>query len=284
MTKPSTPTPITRDDARKIPWPNDQTHKHSRGRLAVISGGALQTGAARLAARAGQRMGAGWVSLFGDRAACQIIACHETSILVCERAETRPLSTQLIGFGAVIMGPALGLNSGCGGDVMDVIGQYEGALVLDADALRHIASAKAAAFSALKARKSPTILTPHSGEFSALFGAVDPKDKVIATREAAKLSGCIVVHKGASTIVAVPNRDVFIADIDAPFLASAGTGDVLAGMIGGLLAQGMSGLDACKAAVWLHGRAGQLVAAGLIAEDLVAVLPALLGDLQAGTL
>jgi ADP-dependent NAD(P)H-hydrate dehydratase / NAD(P)H-hydrate epimerase len=281
MREPSPPSVISQADARKIPWPDAETHKHSRGRLAVIAGSALQTGAARLAARAGQRIGAGWVSLFGDRAACEIMAGHETSILIVERQDAASLSPQLLDFDAVIMGPALGLTNDCGRDVMDVIANYPRALVLDGDALRHIANAQAQAFARLKARPMPAILTPHAGEFRAVFGDLDDQDKVIATRQAAKLSGCIIVYKGATTLIAGPEGEVYLAHVDAPFLASAGTGDVLAGMIGGLCAQGMPSTDACKAAVWLHGAAGQRVGAGLVAEDLVAALPAVLKALRA---
>jgi ADP-dependent NAD(P)H-hydrate dehydratase / NAD(P)H-hydrate epimerase len=270
---------ITIDDAKAMPWPTDITHKHSRGRLAVVAGGPLQTGAARLAARGGQRIGAGWVTLFGACAACEIMAHHETSILVCERDMQIPISQQLKGFDTVVVGPAFGLAPECGAQVADLIKYFCGALVLDADSLTHISRAKDLLFEALKSRSNPAVLTPHSGEFTALFGEFDVKDKVLATCRAARTSGSVIVHKGASTIIADPNGGVFKSDVAPPFLASAGTGDVLAGMIGGLMAQGMIGMEAAKAAVWLHSEAAWRVGVGLIASDLIVKLADVLDDI-----
>jgi ADP-dependent NAD(P)H-hydrate dehydratase / NAD(P)H-hydrate epimerase len=277
-----TPTRICENDARSIPWPNANTHKHNRGRLAVIAGGALQTGAARLAARAGQRMGAGWVTLFGGEAACNIMAHHETSILIAVRDPHIALSAQIADFHATIIGPAFGLTDTQGGDVFDVVKNYGGGLLLDADALHLLAGSFDDAMLALKARPSPAVLTPHSGEFSRLFGAYDEQEKLRATRDAAVLSGCIVVHKGAITCVCGPGGEAFFSDIPAPFLSTAGTGDVLGGMIGGLLAQGMDGMAACKAAVWLHSTAGQRLGLSLIAEDIIEHLPSLLRSVYSG--
>jgi ADP-dependent NAD(P)H-hydrate dehydratase / NAD(P)H-hydrate epimerase len=270
------PLAITVDDARAIPWPDEQTHKHSRGRLAVIAGDALHTGAARLTARAGQRVGTGWVSLFGVRDACEIMAHHETSILICQRDSQRAISEHVADFDAVVIGPAFGLETAQRDDVFDLVGTYQNGLVLDADALRHLAHARSDAFALTKSRSIPAIMTPHSGEFSALFGQFDPDTKVKATLRAAEEAGCIIVHKGAVTVVATPAGELYVCDIPAPFLASAGTGDVLAGMIGGLWAQGMSGVAACKAALWLHSTMGKDIGPGLIAEDLILALPAAL--------
>lgn len=270
---------ISIDDARAIPSPTRQTHKHSRGRLAVVAGGALQTGAARLAARSGQRVGGGWVSLFGSRAACEIMACHETSILIGERDETIKLAAQLLEFDAIVVGPAFGLSPSCCADVMNLIESDGAPLVLDADALTHIASAKLRAFPALKARQHACVLTPHSGEFATMFGSFDEKDKVVVSRTAAAQTGCVIVHKGANTVLAGPDGQVFQCDHASPFLATAGTGDVLAGLIGGLLAQNMAAVEACKAAIWLHSQASLEIGPGLIAEDLIAVLPFVLGNL-----
>ena len=271
--------PITIDHARAIPWPNEDTHKHNRGRLAVVAGGQFQTGAARLAARAGQRIGAGWVSLFGSHAACDVMAFHETSILICERDPTSSLSHQLGKSDAAIIGPALGLNDASRDDVLDLIEGYQGALVLDADALTHIGQSKSTAFDVLKSRSTSTILTPHAGEFTTLFGAFDPSNKIAATVDEARQLQCFIVHKGSATILATPSGQVFTCMSEAPFLATAGTGDVLAGIIGGLLAQGMAGIDACKAAIWVHSEAGRRCGAGLIAEDLITILPTIVGDL-----
>jgi hydroxyethylthiazole kinase-like uncharacterized protein yjeF len=275
--------PILINDARAIIWPRPDDHKHSRGRLAVVAGSQLQTGAARLSARAGQRIGAGWVSLLGTAAACEIMAVHETSILIMARELNVPLAHQVRNYDAVIIGPALGLDASDCADVMQVMDEYQGSLVLDADALTHIGSARDSAFNALKARPSPAILTPHAGEFAALFGSFDCAEKVEATLAASHSSGAIIVHKGAMTVLADPTGVVFSCDHATPFLATAGTGDVLAGMIGGLLAQGMTGLDACKVAIWVHGETGRQVGPGLIAEDLISHLPAVLAGLWSDT-
>jgi hydroxyethylthiazole kinase-like uncharacterized protein yjeF len=279
MAESETALSLTCDDASQLPWPASDTHKHSRGRLAIIAGGPLQTGAARLAARAGQRIGAGWVSLFGTREACTIMAQHETSILICERALDTPLSRQIDGFEAVLIGPALGLDEASREDVHEIIAGFKGALVLDADALSHMSAGPEVFFNALRLRATPAILTPHTGEFTKLFGPFDARAKVAATRAAARQSGCVIIHKGAISVIAHPEGLAFTSDKGSPFLASAGTGDVLAGMIGGLLAQNMSPLDAAKAAVWIHGQASCTVGAGLIAEDLILALPECLNNL-----
>ena len=283
MTDHTSPECICVQHARALPWPTSDTHKHSRGRLAVVAGASLQTGAARLAARAGQRIGAGWVSLFGSRSACDIMAHHETSILICEFDHQAPLAHQLADFDAIVIGPALGLDAVSRGFVTDLIKHHSNNLVLDADALVHIGADKVALFQALKARPNPAILTPHSGEFDTLFGPFHPSNKIVATIAAARQSGCVIVHKGATTVLAHPDGQIAVSTCSAPFLATAGTGDVLAGMIGGLSAQGLPSLAACKAAIWIHCEAGRRIGPGLIAEDLINELPNILVELRAGT-
>jgi ADP-dependent NAD(P)H-hydrate dehydratase / NAD(P)H-hydrate epimerase len=275
----ATPIPVTIEHAAALAWPTSDSHKHSRGRLGVVAGGALQTGAARLAARAGQRIGAGWVSLIGMSDACHVMACHETSILIVPRDPNRCLTLDVERFDACVIGPAFGLGTDQTADIMDMLANYQGALLLDADALRHCARNQTQAFDLLKARQSPAVLTPHSGEFTALFGAFEARHKGKATMEAARQSGCIIVHKGAVTVIANPDGQLFSCHHATPFLASAGTGDVLAGMIGGLLAQGLTGHQACVAAVWIHGEAACRVGPGLVAEDLILMLPNVLNDL-----
>jgi ADP-dependent NAD(P)H-hydrate dehydratase / NAD(P)H-hydrate epimerase len=273
------PKPVTIEHAAALAWPSSDSHKHSRGRLGVVAGGALHTGAARLAARAGQRIGAGWVTLLGMPEACHVMACHETSILIVARDPDKCLTLDVEHFDACVIGPAFGLGTDQGADIMDVFANYQGALVLDADALRHCARNQTQSFDLLKARQSPAVLTPHSGEFSALFGAFEARPKAEATREAARQSGSFIVHKGAETVIANPDGELFMCNHATPFLASAGTGDVLAGMIGGLLAQGLTGQDACLAAVWIHGEAARRIGPGLVAEDLILMLPNVLDDL-----
>ncbi|AMS30968.1 hypothetical protein AEM38_09445 [Hyphomonadaceae bacterium UKL13-1] len=269
------------DEARAIPWPNAHSHKHSRGRLAVICGGRLQTGAARLAAAAGHRMGAGWVSLIAGPEATQILACHETERLIVEREPDQSLSSLCVGFDTAVLGPAFGLTHVHAADVLDMVQGFPKPLVLDADALSLIAQSgrEGGLWQAVQARSAPTILTPHSGEFTRLAGAFESDKKGETTLKLAQALGAILVHKGAETWVAAPDGRLAASDLATPFCASAGTGDVLAGLLGGLLAQSMPAFEAACAAVWIHSTAANRVGPGLIASDLITALPAVLNDL-----
>lgn len=272
---------INMEQARGIPWPDAQSHKHSRGRLAVICGGKLQTGAARLAAAAGHRMGAGWVSIVATPEAATILACHETERLIVERLAGQSLTSLCAGFDAVVLGPAFGLTDTQRADVLEMVQGFPKALVLDADALTLIAQGgrDGPLWQAVQARTAPTILTPHSGEFTRLAGPFDPQKKGEASLTLAQHLKAIVVHKGAETWVAAPNGRLGFSDSATPFCATAGTGDVLAGQIGGLLAQSMPAFEAACAAVWIHATASNQVGPGLIASDLITALPAVMNDL-----
>ncbi len=255
------------------------THKHREGRLVVFSGGASSTGAARLAAHAGLRMGAGLVTLASPPSALQVNASALTAVmLACWEAEESLALLAERRASAFVAGPALGLEERAASAVQACL---ESGLpgVVDADALTLLAERGEDGLQGLGPQH---VLTPHAGEFERLFpGLLEACDnEIFATRQAADLAGCTILLKGAATVIAVPGGDCRVNRHAHPRLATAGSGDVLAGMIGALLARGMPGFDAACAAAWLHGDIAQTSPEGLIAEDLVARLPARLDELH----
>jgi hydroxyethylthiazole kinase-like uncharacterized protein yjeF len=262
-----------------FPIPDIDGHKYARGHAVVGSGGISQTGAARLAARGALRAGAGLVTIASPQAALAVNAAANLAIMV------RPVDTpaQLAAMledrrlNAVVLGPGGGVGLPMREKVLAALAGPRG-VVLDADALTSFADNRQALFFALGKRAGQaTILTPHEGEFTRLFGGLDDEAKLTSklerARAAAEACGAVVLLKGPDTVVAAPDGRAAIADNAPPWLATAGAGDVLAGMIAGLLAQGMPGFEAACAAVWLHGEAAAEFGPGLIAEDLPDGLP-----------
>lgn len=268
--------------ARMFPVPRIDGHKYSRGHAVVVSGGANSTGAARLAARGALRAGAGLLTIASPRDALAINAITNLSIMVRPVDGPQELSTFLADRrrNAIIMGPGLGVGTETRELVLAAL-SGERAVVLDADALTSFSDQPAALFAAISGRGGfATVLTPHLGEFARLFPpAGGPSFKLEQARQAATRAGAFVVLKGPDTVIAAPDGRAAINDNAPPWLATAGAGDVLAGLIGGLLAQGMPGFEAAAAGVWLHGEAGNQVGPGLIAEDLPEVLPRIYRDL-----
>lgn len=254
-------------------------HKYSRGHAAVLSGGMSTTGAARLAARGALRAGAGLVTIASPRDALSVNAAANLAIMV------RPVdgAAELEGFladnrrNAIAMGPGGGVGATMRELVMAALAS-KAAVVLDADALTSFAEEPAALASAIAKRGGlSVVLTPHEGEFSRLFNNLqknyDVNSKPEKTRLAARFSDAVMVLKGADTVVAAPDGRATIAANAPASLATAGSGDVLTGMIAGLLAQGMPAFEAASAAVWLHGEAAASFGPGLISEDLPDELP-----------
>ena len=275
-----------------FPRPGLQGHKYTRGHMVVVSGGPSSTGAARLAARGALRAGAGLVTIASPREALAINAAASLAVMV------RPVdgAAELRNFladkrrNAIVVGPGGGVGAAMQEQVLAALAS-QAAVVLDADALTSFAEEPGQLASAIGKRPGQdAILTPHEGEFSRIFNNILKKpnlnSKLEKTRLAADYCGAVVVHKGADTVVAAPGGRAAIADNGPPGLATAGSGDVLAGIVAGLLAQGMQAFDAASAAVWLHGEAAAEFGAGLIAEDLPEMLPSvyrrLFADLARG--
>ena len=261
------------------PWPRLDGHKYARGHCVVVSGSGHATGAARLAARGALRMGAGLVSVASPPDALAVNAAQLTAIMVKPADGVEGLAALLQDkrLNAVVMGPGMGVSGETREMVMAALIAGP-ALVLDADALTSFQSDPDALFARLHGRE---VLTPHAGEFVRIFPDLleDGVSKVEAARAAAARSGAVVLLKGADTVIASADGRAAINANAPAFLATAGAGDVLAGFIGGLLAQGMAPFEAACAAAWLHGAVATQFGPGLIAEDLPELLPKILAEL-----
>jgi hydroxyethylthiazole kinase-like uncharacterized protein yjeF len=270
--------PLWQEHLRPL-TPDD--HKYSRGHAVIVSGPANATGAARLAAAGALRIGAGAVTVASPPGALLVNAAHLTAIMVRAFKDAEEFSRLIADrrCNSVVVGPGNGVGAATGRNVEAALASDVG-LVLDADALTSLAGTPEPLFEAIRSRQRPVVMTPHEGEFGRLFRATGPK--LDRARAAAAESGAIIVLKGADTVIAGPDGRAAINSNAPPDLATAGSGDVLAGMIGGLLAQGVPGFEAAAAAVWLHGAAGAAFGRGLIAEDLPKMVPGLLKGLADG--
>jgi hydroxyethylthiazole kinase-like uncharacterized protein yjeF len=271
---------------RVFPIPAPQAHKYARGHAVVVSGGLSFTGAARLAGRGALRAGAGLVTVASPRDALAVHAVTNEAVMVRAVDSAAELSALLSD--RRISAVALGPGGGVGQPMRDMVHAALGsgrAVVLDADALTSFSDAPQVLFEAISRMGSgravhvsrEIVLTPHEGEFIRLFGKLiqvsDDSSKSDRAIAAAAVSGATVLLKGPDTVVATPDGRVAVTDNAPPWLATAGAGDVLAGMVAGLLAQGMPAFLAAAAAAWLHGEAGHEAGPGLISEDLPDVLP-----------
>jgi hydroxyethylthiazole kinase-like uncharacterized protein yjeF len=262
-----------------FPRPRLDGHKFARGHAVVVSGELSFTGAARLTARGALRAGAGLVTLASPRNALLVNAAASLAVMVRPVDGAVELTALLADkrLNAVALGPGAGIGEGTRAMVAAALGG-ERAVVLDADALTSFADDPPALFAVIGKHLAPVVLTPHQGEFGRLFNKVThgvaAASKIDIARAAAKASNAVVLLKGPDTVVAAPDGRAAINDNAPPWLATAGSGDVLAGIITGLLAQGMPAFEAACAGAWLHGEAGHEVGPGLIAEDLSEALPA----------
>lgn len=256
-----------------FPIPRIDAHKYARGHAVVVSGAMPKTGAARLAARGALRAGAGLVTIASPRNAVSVHVASNDAVMVRAVEGASELSALLSDrrFNAVVLGPAGGVGAAMRELVLAALAG-ERAVVLDADALTSFSEHPASLYDGVKRRGAPVVLTPHEGEFARLFGPHAAPSKLERARSAARASGAIVLLKGPDTVVAAPDGRAGIAANAPPWLATAGAGDVLAGFVAGLLAQGMPCFEAANAAVWLHGEAANEVGPGLISEDLAEAL------------
>ncbi len=266
-----------------LPWPGATSHKYDRGHAAVVSGDELHTGAARLGAAAALRTGAGLVTIVSPPDAATVNAVHLTAIMLREFESAEELATLFEDkrLNAALIGPAAGVSSETRFNVEAIL-RGGAATVLDADALTSFEATPSRLFDAILAMPNrPVVMTPHAGEFSRVFHDLkDETSKLGAAATASRQSGAVVVFKGPDTVVAAPDGRISINSHASPWLATAGSGDVLAGIILGLLAQGMPVFEAASAAVWLHGEVGIRLGCGLIADDLPHAIPSVLSSFQ----
>lgn len=269
-----------------FPSPAKDAHKYSRGHVGVFSGGPSATGAARLSAMAAARAGAGAVTVLSPGASLVANAAHLTSIIL-RRSDT--LQDALAFFDArkpevLVYGPGLGAEPEVGRFALELMSVAEGrfgALVLDADGISSLSHRRAAFFEVRKRGQPALVLTPHHGEFGRLFPEIAANgslSKLERARAAARRAQAIIIYKGPDTVIAAPDGRAAINTNGTPLLATAGSGDVLSGIVAALLAQRMPAFEAACAAVWMHAEAARRFGPGLIAED----LPLALREVVAG--
>jgi NAD(P)H-hydrate epimerase len=258
-----------------LPRPAAAGNKFGRGH-ALLYGGYPMTGAARMAARGAARAGAGLTTIAVPEAALPVYAAALTSIMVqpLSRPADLPRLLEDRRYTAFMIGPGAGVDEFTRERALAML-ETRRAVVLDADAISVFAGRLGELGQAIK---GPCILTPHEGEFARLFDLLG--DKLTRARAAARASGAVIVLKGSDTVIAAPDGRAIVNSNAPPTLATAGAGDVLSGMILGLLAQGMDAFAAAAAGVWLHGAAATDFGPGLLAEDLPDLLPGVLRRLS----
>jgi NAD(P)H-hydrate epimerase len=264
----------------QFPWPNPLDHKYARGHCVVVSGPLHATGAARLAARGALRVGAGLVSVASPQEAVAVNAAHLTAIMIKPFSGAGGLSDLLKDerLNSVVIGPGVGVGRQTQELVAAVLAT-KASVVLDADALTSFKDEPKNLFTQLRAN---CVLTPHEGEFERVFPGVlkSSASRIEAARLAAAAAKCTVLLKGPDTVIAAPDGRTIVNSHAPATLATAGSGDVLSGLIGGLMAQGVESFEAAAMAAWLHGEAAFQFEPGLIAEDLPESIPDALSALK----
>jgi NAD(P)H-hydrate epimerase len=258
-----------------FPWPGSGSHKYTRGH-AVVLGGTVLTGAARLAAHAAQRIGAGLVTIAADPSVAGLYAAWRADLMVRPVASDDDFRTLLADRrrNAVLLGPGAGIDARLRAAIEAALDSGAG-LVLDADCFAVLGDRANGLLSRLNAN---VLLTPHEGEFARVFG--EPRPRLSAARSAARACGAAVVLKGSDTIIAGADGSAAINVGAPPDLATGGSGDVLAGLCVGLVANHLPPILAGLIACWIHGRAAKLFGPGLIAGDLPDLVPVVLRELR----
>ncbi|UOK69800.1 NAD(P)H-hydrate dehydratase [Ancylobacter polymorphus] len=260
--------------AGHFPVPAPEGHKYSRGHLVAVSGPAQATGATRLSARAALRAGAGLVTVACPAEALPIHAANLSAIMVRPVEDAAGLAHLLADprLTTLVLGPGLGVGEAARAKLAVCGGRR---LVIDADLLTSF-KGEADALARALAGAPAAVATPHDGEFARIFErcpqVLEAPSRLERARAGAARLGATLLLKGPDTVVASPDGRASIAANAPPWLATAGAGDVLAGIVGGLLAQGMPPFEAASAAVWLHGEAAREAGPGLVADDLIDAL------------
>jgi ADP-dependent NAD(P)H-hydrate dehydratase / NAD(P)H-hydrate epimerase len=275
---------VSRASAHKIEWadvdgwvPRRPPDSHKwKSAVWVVAGSPGMTGAAHLAARAALRAGAGTVRLGIPGVPPEPPFLEVVGRWIPEGSWDADVLQDLRRARAVVVGPGLGRSDATAAAVRRLVAEARPPLVVDADALHALGTAEDAA-AVLRHRTAPTVLTPHDGEYERLAGRPGGPDRIASARDLAARTGATVLLKGPTTVVADPSGRVILSDAGDDRLATAGTGDVLAGVVGAYLAQGLDGPEAAAAGAFVHGRAGHLGwRHGLVAGDLLDLLPAVL--------
>jgi NAD(P)H-hydrate epimerase len=261
--------------AHPYPFAEADGHKYTRGHALIIGGDGTHSGAARLAAVAALRAAAGLVTLSVPEDATAVYAAHLTSVMLHASRTAEDMAERLADprIRACLIGPGNGLEDYTRSRLRQILAQPKPAAVLDADALTLLAEEPGAL-----PLSTPAILTPHAGEFARLFPVTG--NKLADALHAAQIANAVVVYKGADTTIAAPDGRAVIQPFAPAWLATAGSGDVLAGICTGLLATGLDPFTAACQGVWLHSSAAGHLGDGMIAEDLINAIPTALRDLK----
>lgn len=270
---------LWRDD---LPLLKPEIQKYSRGHAAIVGGGISSTGAARLAARAALRAGAGATTVVSPPSALMIYAAALEAVMVTAIGEEEDFENWLQSrrIGTVLIGPGNGVTDRTR-EFTRLALESTANVVIDADALTVFKDEPDTLFYLIQEKEEgEVVLTPHEAEFERIFSLAG--SKLERARAAAALSGAVVLLKGADTVIATPDGKAVINHNAPPFLATAGSGDVLSGLITGLFSGGMTAFSAAATATWIHGAAGDSLGPGLIAEDIESVIPEILDGLLSG--